>query len=59
MGVGILVLAGLTVGYVVGVWTTLMVVRQSQAAFENPVSAPLSPARVTIRREPSAVWRRL
>jgi hypothetical protein len=39
MGYAGLVLALVTLGYIVGVWTAFVVLKQPQAAYEDPVHA--------------------
>jgi hypothetical protein len=45
-----LVLALFTLGYILGVWTAFLVVRQPQRAYEDAVAAPLSDVPVIVLR---------
>jgi hypothetical protein len=46
-----LVLALLTLGYILGVWTAFLVLRPSQRAYEDAVLAPLSDMPVILLRD--------
>jgi hypothetical protein len=54
-----LVLALVTLGYILGVWTAFVVLRQPQRAYEDAVPAPLSEVPVIVLREAAnlrTVW---
>jgi len=55
MGVMGLVFALFTVGYILGVWTAFMVLRQPQGQFEDAVLARASAAPVIVLGGPSRV----
>jgi hypothetical protein len=46
-----LVLALFTLGYILGVWTAFLVVRQPQRAYEDAVAAPRSDVPVIVLRD--------
>ena len=54
MGVGSIVFALFTVGYILGVWTAFVVFRQPQGAFEDAVPANRSGVPVILLLEASA-----
>ncbi|MHB8613116.1 MAG: hypothetical protein ACYDAL_11910 [Candidatus Dormibacteraceae bacterium] len=54
MGVGGVVFALFAVGYILGVWTALMVLRQPQGAYEDAVPANRPSVPVVLVRERDA-----
>jgi hypothetical protein len=50
MGLGGVVLALFTCGYILGVWTAFVVLRQPQRAYEDGVHVSLSAARALVAR---------
>jgi hypothetical protein len=61
MGVGGVVFALFAVGYILGVWTAFMVLRQSQGAYEGavPANGPAVPVVLVRGGDAHRVTRRL
>jgi hypothetical protein len=51
-----LVLALVTLGYILGVWTAFIVLGQPQRDYEEPVSSPLSDVPAIVLREAANPW---
>ena len=50
MGLGGVVLALFTCGYILGVWTAFVVLKQPQQAYEEGVPVAVASARATVAR---------
>ena len=58
MGLAGVVLALFTSGYIIGVWTACLVLRQPQRSYEEGIPLPLATARAIVVRAVGAERRR-